>query len=290
MILPKKISLLFKSFYLSFYYFITCLFSNRKNDDHDYEIIVSLTTFPARIKTIFLTIESILAQKTNVKYKVILYLSENEFENKKIPWLLKKQKNRGLNIEFVKDNIKSYKKLHYTLKNHPSHPILTADDDIIYPNDWINNFYIEHKEHPNNILYARGHRVLLNENGEPIDYTLFSPPIPYKPLMLVIPTGVSGILYPPRSLHHDVLNSALFLSLAPNADDIWYRIMSLLNDTSCILIYKKSIHFTPILGTQFKSLRKVNISNQGINNNKQLLNLINYYNIDLTKFLDRDNS
>ena len=45
------------------------------------DVIVSLTSYPPRIKTVHLTIESLLMQTQRVK-KILLWLSPEEFPNK----------------------------------------------------------------------------------------------------------------------------------------------------------------------------------------------------------------
>ena len=39
-------------------------------------------------------------------------------------------------IRWVNEDIRSYKKLIPALKNFPTDVIITADDDVIYPEDW----------------------------------------------------------------------------------------------------------------------------------------------------------
>jgi hypothetical protein len=39
---------------------------------------------------------------------------------------------------------------------------------------------------------------------------------------LNLQTGVGGVLYPPHSLKQEMMDEALFTSLAPSTDDIWF--------------------------------------------------------------------
>ena len=48
-----------------------------------------------------------------------------------------------------------------------------------------------------------------------------------------MPTGNAGVLYPPKCFHSDVLNSKVFMKLCPSTDDIWFKVMSLLNEVPC---------------------------------------------------------
>ena len=81
---------------------------NKKNNNN---ITVSLTTFGKRIDDVYLAIESI-AKQTLKPNRVILWLSKDEFFNKKLPITLTNLQKRGLEIKYCKD-LKSYNKIIY---------------------------------------------------------------------------------------------------------------------------------------------------------------------------------
>lgn len=280
----NKILLGVKSSTLTLYYFLSTFYSKSnvltKNDTC---LVISLTCYPGRIGTLFLTLESLIQQNLS-NIKIVVYLSKDEFPDEQIPYLLRKQCNRGVEIKFVSDNLRSYKKLHYAISDYPDLPILTADDDILYPRDWAKKFYEYFLKNNETILYARGHKILLDEEGKPKPYSTFTKPEAQKADNLVIPTGVSGILYPPHCFYKDVRNADIFMRLAPRADDLWYRLMTLMNNRKCMLIYNNSVHFPPILGTQKTSLRMTNLKPNDINNDSQLRALLDYYKINLESY------
>ena len=85
--------------------------------------------------------------------EIILWLSDDEFPNKEeniLSNILKLKKN-GLTIKWCK-NIKSYKKLIPALQEYSNDIIITADDDIYYPENWLKILYETHKQHPENII------------------------------------------------------------------------------------------------------------------------------------------
>ena len=96
------------------------------------KIIVSLTSYPARIDVVNTTIESILNQSLKAN-RIILWLAPEQFPNKEkdLPDKLIKLKKYGLIIDWYHD-IGSYKKLIPTLKLYPNDIIVTADDDVLY--------------------------------------------------------------------------------------------------------------------------------------------------------------
>jgi hypothetical protein len=163
--------------------------------------------------------------------RIILWLAEDEFNLANLPHSLLKLADRGLTIEFCKD-IKSYKKLVPALNKYPDDVIITVDDDVLYPFDLIENLISSYKKNPDLIHFCRGHRMKLGKNGFLIEYLEWDFFIrDFQISKLNFPTGVGGVLYPPRSLYPDVTNEDLFMSLAPKADDIWFKAMALLNGT-----------------------------------------------------------
>ncbi|MDR1614865.1 MAG: glycosyltransferase, partial [Campylobacteraceae bacterium] len=87
---------------------------------NDAELIVSLTSYPARIKTVHKTIETLLSQSHKAD-KVILWLTYEEFPNKEkdLPKELINLTKSGLSI-FWCENLKPYNKLIPTLKEYPN--------------------------------------------------------------------------------------------------------------------------------------------------------------------------
>lgn len=245
---------------------------------HEPQVIISLTTYSKRIYDVYLTIESLFRQ-TFKPNKIILWLAENEFNNFNIPNLLKILQNKGLEIAFYKD-IKSYKKLIPTLKKYPNDIIITVDDDIIYPIDFIEKMYKEYLEDKSCIYYYIGHKIkIINNKIMPYSNWEFNYQGEEKSY-LTLPTGVGGILYPPNIFPAEIFDEELFIKLAPKADDIWFKAMSLKNGVKCKKVklneefYKK---FIQIKSGQDIALYLENLVQN--ENDKQLRNIFNYYNL-----------
>ena len=99
-------------------------------------MVVSLTTFPLRIGKVHLTIQSILRQSRPAD-RILLWLSKEEFpEEAQLPANLLRLKEKGLDIRFC-DNIRSFKKVFYTAQEFENDVIVTADDDALYPENWL---------------------------------------------------------------------------------------------------------------------------------------------------------
>ena len=198
-------------------------------DKNKPKLIVSLTSFPYRIPTVHMTIESILNQTHKPNF-IVLQLAEEEFPNKEkdLPENLLKLTKCGLIIRWNKINTKSYKKLIPTLKEFPNDVIITVDDDIIYDKNMIKRLWESYLQNTHYIHCHRTTKVLLNKDNS---FKVKPKHFYKKPSFANKLVGCGGVLYPPNSLYKDVLNGELFLSLAPTNDDIWFWLMAVMNNT-----------------------------------------------------------
>ena len=261
--------------------------------DHDRnpQLIVSLTSFPQRMNDIHYCLHSLLCQ-TLKPNKLILWLAEEQFPNKEkdLPKKVLELKQRGLSIEWCKDT-KSYKKLIPALKKYPDDIIVTADDDIYYPNDWLEKLYNAYLNDNKSIHSHRVHKITFDFNKNINPYTNWEQCIKYQDKsFLNFSTGAGGILYPPHSLYKDILDETLFLKLAPNADDIWFWAMAVLNGTQTHIVQNNMEELVYI-----NPERELGLTNEitlfkknGINgeNDIQIRNLIKYYPQIMEKLLN----
>ena len=91
-------------------------------------------------------------------------------------------------------------------------------------------------------------------------------------------TGAGGVLYPPHVLNNEVFNKDLFMALAPNADDIYFWAMALLNNTKIKVVDE------PNTLIYINAERELNINGEHtlyelnkINNDIQLANIVRYF-------------
>lgn len=244
------------------------------NQNRERQVIVSLTSFPKRINRIWIVIESIIRQKYKPD-RIILWLSLNQFENlSSLPANLLKIQKRGLEIRLCKDDLRSHKKYYYTMREFPDDIIITVDDDVVYNSNLIKYLVQLHNEHPSSIICNHASEIRINGNSV----------LPYKkwknirkkygPTNRIMPIGVGGVLYPPRSLYKDVFNIDIFRETCFNADDIWLNFMARLKGTN-IVKSKYNSNYLPVINISNSSLNKSNI--QAGQNDKQLVDLRNYY-------------
>lgn len=145
-------------------------------------VIISLTSFPARIGNVWMTIESLFCQ-THKPMSIVLWLSRDQFPNElnDLPKRLVLQQKRGLTIRFVDGDIRSYKKFYYAFKEFKHSLVLTLDDDLLLPSYFLKNIYDCKQQHPNNVIASFGFRFSWDKT---IDYI--------KPTGTKINSGDSG--------------------------------------------------------------------------------------------------
>ena len=219
------------------------------------DIIISLTSYPARISTVHLVIESLLAQSYKAN-KIILWLSPEQFPNKEVdlPKQLLNLTSKGLTIDWCKD-IKSYKKLIPTLEKYPNDIIVTVDDDNIYPERCLEKLYKGYLKYPKCI---QAHRVTkFYYDGE---FKVIAGGKDYykKPSYLNKLVGICGVLYPPNCFYKDILNDKLFTKLAPTNDDQWFWLQAALKGTKVRVVDEPEIKANCIDGTQAVGLYNIN--------------------------------
>ncbi len=205
------------------------------------KLIVSLTSFPERMYDIHYCIYSLLNQNLKPD-EVILWLATEQFPNKEndIPPKVIALKEKGLTIKWC-ENLYSYKKLIPVWKEYQNAIIITADDDIFYPKNWLEILYKSYLTHPNTIVCHRAHRLKFDRNKNILPYKKWKkkikgPNLSYQNFF----TGAGGVLYPPNSLNENLCDVKQFTKLAPHGDDIWFWAMALLNNTK-IFVAKNNI-------------------------------------------------
>ncbi len=238
-------------------------------------LIVSFTSFPARIKTVHLVVESLFKQ-TLKPDRIILWLADSQFPNKEkdLPKELLEQKKRGLEIRWCEDT-RSYKKLIPTLALFPNAVIVTIDDDNVFDKEWLRLLYSSYLQDPKSIHCHRVTKFVLNDKDE-FEIITGGRKYYHQASFLNKLVGAGGVLYPPHSLYKDILNKDLFMTLAPTNDDQWFWFMGLLNGYRVKVVDGAQIKLNCIDGTQEVAL--CNINDHGENLFwKQFDLLINHY-------------
>jgi hypothetical protein len=197
------------------------------------QIILSMTTYPARIEKVVWTIKSLLNQDAEVS-AFVLWLDRAEYE--KVPKELEQFESYGLEIRFC-DSLRSHKKYYYAIKENPDAVVITADDDVIYPENTVQKLLALHKEFPNAVICNQG-RWLKRNGSDLAPYKEWKKALPKnitKPSLNIVPIGEGGVLYPPNALCSEVFNKAALLENALTADDLWLKFMELKKGTKAMI-------------------------------------------------------
>lgn len=235
-------------------------------------LIVSFTSFPARIDTVWLVVESILRQTVKPEM-LILWLSEDQFPTEdSLPKELLLQKKRGLEIRLCSGDIRSHKKYYYSMLNYPNYDLVTIDDDFFYPSTLIENL-LANRDGRRVVAHRCLKINIRNEHLAP--YETWGQHLGYsKASLRNFATSGGGTLFPAGTLHPDVLDRELFLKLCPAADDVWLFFMALINGTETIKTDLSPLYL-PILNENKFALSHSNVGES--QNDVQIQNVCQYY-------------
>lgn len=262
------------------------LVSGLSKDHRDTKIIITLTSFPARIRTLAEVLTPIFDQTIKPDH-VLLWLAEDQFpkKEKELPKALLKFKGQGLQIRWC-DDLKPHKKYFYTMQEFPNDIVITIDDDIIYRRDLVEILMKSYQKNPYAVSALRAHKMLFDRVGNIRPYNEWIKEYPAQlmsPQMDLIATGAGGVLYPPHCMHKEIFNKEILLRTCLFADDLWLKIMQVMIGTPTSLADEQS-PLKYVAGTQESALWKNNVcSNE---NDIQLSAILSVYN----KYLDDENT
>jgi len=253
--------------------------SSRRVPSSGDRLIISLTTHPPRIHQVFATLESLCEQDFDA-FDIHLYLSRRDKETiGNLPKSLKRLVRRGVKIVVTEEDYRSYDKLLHALKRYPEATIITADDDMLYPSDWARRLVDGANRFPDCIVCHRGHMLCESVPGSgEISYQVVKSrqdPGATQPNFALMPTGSGGVLYPPDVLDPMAFDTEAFQALAPNADDIWFKMASLKAGTRCVRINPRNVDFLPTPAAGESALHEDNIKRGG--NDVQFANCLARY-------------
>lgn len=263
---------------LPFWFKHTAIPSRRPMTD----VIVSFTSFPARINNVWQVVECMMRQ-TIMPQKIILWLSKEQFPTREsIPISLRNRENDFFEIRMVDGNIKSHKKYIYVCEEYPNNPILLIDDDIYYHTNFLKDLYQEYQKNKGVVCYYC-FEMAYDKQGNLLPYNCWTE-IEYERSEsnnLFFGSG-GGIIFTPSMLYKDVTNAKIATQLTPLADDIWLNAMARLGNQK-ILKIKSGLHMPIIQGANNTNLFSANVSDGG--NDVQIQAINKYYKDKLNKII-----
>ena len=113
------------------------------------KLLISFTSYPARIKTVYKVVESLWKQRQRAD-EIVLWLSTEDFPKQwdDLPKSLKSINGQnGFRVEWVNENLKSHKKYLYSLQNRDQ-IVITVDDDTYYDDMMVSTLMESYRKHP----------------------------------------------------------------------------------------------------------------------------------------------
>lgn len=235
-------------------------------------VIVSFTSFPARIDNVWQVVECMMNQ-TLLPKKILLWLSKEQIKNRdSIPKKLREMENDIFQIRLVDGDIRSHKKYYYAVKEYPDDLIFLIDDDIYYPTYILEKSYKALCNHPNSIVCNYGYSITFDKQGRHKSYSKWVPLYRGAEGKNLFFGSGGGTLFKPSVLHHDILNIEKAIELTPFADDIWLNAMAKLAGLSLYILPSGLILD---IKTNSPTLRSIN--NGHLMNDKQIDQIEQYY-------------
>lgn len=240
------------------------------------DVVVSVTSIPERVE-LFLGELGWLARQTVRPRAFVVWLGEELF-----PAALRREiaerfpLPEGVEIRYRPDLGPQTKLLH-ALREFPDLPVVTVDDDVIYPPFWLEELHASYRAAPERIHCFRAHRIALADDGRLAPYKEWAWLAPglRGPSQLLYPTGTCGTLYPPDALDERVFDLETMRRLCPTNDDTWFKAMALLRGTPVQKVRPESLEFPHIPGSERKMLWAVNKDR----NDAQLAAVFDHYDL-----------
>lgn len=183
--------------------------------------IISITSWKRRINTVSKTLFSLL--KNCPGFHIVLVLSEEEFKTKEqeLPEdLLLLIETKQIELLWIYNNFKSFKKVLFTMDKYKDVPVISADDDCLYTCNYAEILYQKWLNNPECIITYRSSR----DN------------------MCLSPWG-PGTLHPPGFYNLPEALKVMFycLRLGHSHDDVFYGFYASMKKKGIITVHIKNM-------------------------------------------------
>lgn len=209
-------------------------------------ITISLTTHGKRIERVFYAIESL--SRSNVP--IVLWLDESDY-NAPWPRSIQRLVARGLQVRCSDGQYGPHTKYWNQFREVAGSTgwVVTADDDIIYPEWFIERLRFIASLRNDCVIAYRAHRIELTR-GRIAPYLRWTPVNTCRASVLHFATGVSGVLYPPSFISYVVEQGEAFQQVSPRADDVWLHLCALRSGHPIRQVFSRPRNFAVVPRTQ----------------------------------------
>lgn len=224
----------------------------------DAPAVVSLTSYGHRLSTVFATIESIAAGSVRPR-RLILWVAHEDLAAGMTSVLCELQR-RGLEIRVCED-LGAHKKYYPYAISLAVHelPLVTADDDVLYPLRWLETLLDRHVAFPENTIGYRGEIMRFLDDGSIAPYSTWQLSATAAPDIRLVLNGVGGVLYPPAVLEEARAYGTQFLTECPRGDDLWLHRSTLRSGLLPRQVFDAPVHHPAVPGSQRTALMATNV-------------------------------
>ena len=187
----------------------------------DWKFEVSVTSHPARFNALALSLSALKSQILQPQ-SINVFIAETDIAA--LPDSIKELEKSGYIKISPCEDLGSGKKLIPALKVQSNLPIITIDDDLYFENDLFLHLMINHYLYPDAIIAARVHQLAVNDSKDVLPFSAWHKhyDLSEGPSNDLMPTSGAGTLFPPKAMHEDASNAALYTELSHNTDDLWW--------------------------------------------------------------------
>ena len=235
-------------------------------------IIVSITSSEEHFKGLELSLYSLLNQTVQPD-RIILWLSD-EYELSELPYSITRYIKNGLEIRFVEDK-SVYNKIIYPLKEFGNSINVIADDDIVYPRNWLKKLYHSYITNPENIHLHRASEV--NIEGSELksikewEFVVNRESAEYSNFINI----EGGVLFPPDCFTKEIFREDIYKKYVPTSIDVWLWFMALVSGRK-IRVVKNHIKMLSCVN-YINKIMSINSDKFVKRTDEQISNLMEFY-------------
>lgn len=233
--------------------------------DPSQRVTVVMTTHGRRVQSAWMALESI-ADGEVLPARLVLVVESRDLA-RGLPEALQRLERRGLEIVEESRRLGVHAKWHHVAQDHRGMPVVTSDDDIVYPSSWLRELLETHAQHPHDVVAHRAVEMVLGE-AKLAPYTSWPRCRTTKASPRHFGTSVSGQVIPPSVLDRALADGDRFLELTPTSDDIWLHRAAVRAGVGVRQVGQLPAHFPFVPGTQTEGLYRENVFGGG--NDEQL--------------------
>ncbi|GAA1351549.1 hypothetical protein [Falsarthrobacter nasiphocae] len=192
------------------------------------DVDVSITSYGSRLGIVPYAIES-LAMGALRPRRMILWISDDSFDPQSLP-MLNRLVARGLEIRRTEDLGPHKKWYPYAVgeAGGEQRALVVADDDILYPSNWLEGLVEGHTSLTNVVVGYRAHAMEITDSGDVEPYSRWGVGSPEDEAShrLFVTSG-AGTVIPPSLLSEMASHGMSFMEYTPRADDIWLNVSAI---------------------------------------------------------------